>query len=119
MNEEQFKKMMNEAYDDTKEDSLRTMVKAFYSKKMRWVAINIWVWFFIFLAPMVYSATQFFKTDQTKLQIMYAAIFVCCFSAIGFLKVLGWVMLSRHLAGREIKRLELRIVELNEFVKNK
>ena len=50
----------------------------FFSKKMRWVMINLYVWSFFFMALAIISAVQFFRTDQTKSQIMYAAIFICC-----------------------------------------
>ena len=119
MNNEQIKKMLEDTYDDSKEDSYRSMVRDFFSEKMRWVMITVWVWFFIFMVPIIISVIFFFMTDQTKFQIMYAAIFVCCTLSIGFLKVLAWVMLQRHSIKREIKRLELRIAELSEAVKDK
>lgn len=117
MNEEEIKKIIENTYDDSKEDSYRSMVRDMFSKNMRWVMIAVWVWFFIFMVPIIISIIFFFMTDQTKFQIMYAAIFVCCTLSIGFLKVLAWVMVSRHSVKREIKRLELRIAELSEAIK--
>ena len=113
MSNEQFKKIVDNPleYDESKED-LRLMAKEAFSKKMRWVIINCYAWFFVLLVPIIISVIQFFKTDQTKSQIMYAAIFVCCTLSICFLKVLWWVMLVRHSIKREIKRLELRVAEL-------
>ena len=119
MNEEQTKKVIEDTYDESQEDTYRSMAREFFSKKMRWVAINVYAWFFVFLVAIIISVLQFFQSDQTQFQIMYAAIFVCCFLSIGFLKVLAWVMLQRHGIKREIKRLELRIVDLTEAVKNK
>jgi len=119
MNEEKIRKIIEDTYDDSKEDTYLAMVRDFFSKKMRWVMIIVYVWFFIFLVPIVISVVQFFRTDQTKYQIMYAAIFVCCFLSIGFLKVIAWVMLQRHGIKREIKRLELRIAELTETIGSK
>jgi hypothetical protein len=114
MSNEQIKKIVDNPleYDESKEDSFRSTMKEYFSKKMRWVMINIYAWFLIFLVPIIFSVIQFFKTDQTKFQIMYAAIFVCCTLSIGFLKVLAWVMLQRHGIKREIKRLELGVAEL-------
>jgi hypothetical protein len=114
MSNEQFKKIVDNPleYDESKEDSLRSLAKEFFSKKMRWVIINCYVWFFVLLVPIIISVKQFFKTDQTKSQIMYAAIFICCTLSINFLKVLWWVMAQRYSIKREIKRLELRVAEL-------
>jgi hypothetical protein len=38
---------------------------------------------------------------------------------MGILKVLRWLVLSKHLIGREVKRLELRIAELAETIGSK
>jgi len=57
--------------------------------------------------------------EQTRDQVMYAAIFVWCILLIGVLEVLGWVVLSKHLIGPEAKRLELRIAELAETIGSK
>ncbi|MHC4309964.1 MAG: DUF6768 family protein [Planctomycetota bacterium] len=50
---------------------------------------------------------------------MYAAIFVCCIEFCIFSKSKYWQMLYKMNISREIKRLELRIAELNETMKNK
>jgi hypothetical protein len=114
MNDEDIKIIIEDIYDESKEDTVRSWIKDCFSKNMRWVAINIWVWFFIFLVPLVFSIIQFFGTDQTRDQIMYATIFICCCMGIGFTKVFGFVMMQRPRISREIKRLELRIAELAE-----
>lgn len=119
MNDEEIKKIIDDTYDESKEDTYRAMLRDFFSKKMRWVMINLYVWSSIFFVLVVVSIIQFFRTDQTKYQIMYAAIFICCSLSIGFCKVITFVMLQRHSIKREIKRLELRIAELNQTVKNK
>ncbi len=119
MNNELIKKIIEDTYDDSKEDTYCSMARDFFSKKMRWFMINFYAWSFFFLVLIIISVIQFFRTDQTKFQIMYAAIFVCCSLSIGFIKAIAFVMITRHNIKREIKRLELRIAELNETVKNK
>ena len=117
MNDEQIKKIIDDIYDDSKEDTYFSMLRDFFSKKMRWVMINLYVWSFFFMALAIISAVQFFRTDQAKFQIMYATICLGCSLSIGLCKVATIVMLQRHSIKREIKRLELRIAELNETVK--
>jgi len=119
MNDEQIKKVIEDTYDVSREDTILSMAKDFYSRKMWSTAILVWVWAIIFFAGAAYSAVRFFETDQTKLQIMYSAVFILCGFGIGFMKVFAWEMLHRHSIKREIKRLELRIAELNETVKSK
>ena len=119
MNEEQIKKIIEDTYDDSKEDTVRSWIRDAYSKKMLWVAVNVYAGYLIFLALAIFSGIKFLRTDQTRYQIMYAAIFVCCNLWIGFVSVFGWVMMQRPRINREIKRLELRIVELSQAVKDK
>ena len=119
MNEEEIKKIIDGTYDDSEEDTIRSIVSDFYSRRLLSTAILVWIWAIIFFAGAVYSAVQFSKTNDTKSQIMYAAIFVPCVLAIGFMKVFAWGMVHRHSIKREIKRLELRIVELSQTMQNK
>ncbi|HUV41139.1 MAG TPA: DUF6768 family protein [Sedimentisphaerales bacterium] len=121
MDKEQVKKIIDNPfeYDESKEDSYCSMLRDLFSKKMRWVMINLYVWSFFFMALAIISAVQFFRTDQTRYHIMYATICLGCSLSIGFCKVITFVMLQRHSVKREIKRLELRVAELNQTVKNK
>ena len=121
MDNEEIKKIIDspEEYDELKEDSYISWVRSCFKIGQQWAIILVFAHFFFFLALAILCGILFFKTDQTKFQIMYAAFFVCCI-LIGYLiKVFGWVMATRNSLKREIKRLELRIAELNETVKNK
>ena len=59
------------------------------------------------------------SAKQTKHQIMYAVIFGLFVEGIALMKIFAWQMLARNSVKREIKRLELRIAELNEAVKSR
>ena len=119
MNSEQAKKTLDDACDESRENSLCWMLKEFYSRQMLPVAVLVWIWAIIFIAGAVYSGVRFFSTDQTRDQIMFAAIFICCWQGIGLIKMFAWQMIHRNAVKRQIKRLELKIAELGEFVKNK
>ncbi|MFZ2148033.1 MAG: DUF6768 family protein [Sedimentisphaerales bacterium] len=119
MNDEQLKKIIEDTYDDAKEDTLRSMLGDFYNRKMTSIIILVWIDFLIILALAIFSGIKFFKTDQTGSQIMYAAIFVCCTQFFVLIKVFGGQMIARNSIKREIKRLELRIAELSERIKSK
>jgi multisubunit Na+/H+ antiporter MnhG subunit len=112
MNDERIRQMMDDNYDEAREDTIRSMLSEFYSRKMAATAAFIWAIGVIFLALAVYSAVAFFRTDQTKYQILYATIFITCFYTVGLMKIFAWQMLHRNSIKREIKRLELRIAEL-------
>ncbi len=111
MDNEQIRKMIDDTYDNSREDTIRSMLSEFYSRKMAATAAFIWVIGALFLAASVYSAAQFFGTTETKYQILYATIFITAFNGIGLMKIFAWQMLHRNSIKREIKRLELRIAE--------
>jgi hypothetical protein len=119
MNEEQIKKIIDDVYDNFEEDSLLSMVGQLYSKRMFNSFIAHFLYGLPFMIGAVYCGIKFFKTDQSQFHIMYAAIFVCCIQFCIFSKAKYWQMLYKINTSREIKRLELRIAELNETVKNK
>lgn len=110
--DEQIKRIIDDSYDASQEDTVLSIVKDFYSRKLMSIAIMVWVWAIIFFAGAAYSAARFLGSNETKSQIMYAAIFVPCVLGIGFMKVFAWEMVNRHSIKREIKRLELCIADL-------
>ena len=121
MDKEQIKKIIDSPpeYDESKEDTLLSMVGQLYSRKMLPSFIVHGVYSVPFFAGAIYCGVKFFKTDHSQFQLMYAAIFVCCVQFVIFSKAKYWQMLHKNNISREIKRLELRIAELNETVKNK
>ncbi len=116
MDSEQPKRVTDDRrrYDDAGEDGLRSMLRDFYSRKMWSIVLLVWVWAVIFCCGAVFSAVKFFRTDLTRSQIMYAALFVCFVHGAGLMKVFAWGMIHRRGIRRQIRRLELRIAELTE-----
>jgi hypothetical protein len=112
MNDDRIRQIVDDNYNDSKEDTMRSMLSEFYSRKMAATAVFVWGIGVLFLAAAVYSAVAFFGTAETKHQIMYATIFVSCFFGMGLMKIFAWQMLHRNSIKREIKRLELQIAEL-------
>ncbi len=119
MDQEQIKKIIEDTYDDSKEDNLLSMVGQLYSRKMFSSFIVHAAYSLPFIAGAIFCGIKFFKTGQTQFQIMYSAIFVCCIQVCIFSKAKYWQMLHKINISREIKRLELRIEELKETVKDK
>ena len=119
MNYEQLKKIIEDTYDESKEDNLLSMVGQLYSRRMFSSIIVHGAYSLPFIAGAVYCGIKFFKTDQTQYQIMYAAIFICCIEFCIFSKAKYWQMLYKINTSREIKRLEIRIAELSEMMKKR
>ena len=117
MNDQEIQQIFEETYDESRENTIRSMLKDFYNKRMLSIVIVLWVWGILFCAGAVYSAVQFFKNVEMKSQLMYVAIFLCCCQFLGLIKVFAWQIIHRNGLKREIKRLELRIAQLSETVK--
>jgi len=119
MNEDQMKKIVEDIYDDSKEETVWSIIGQLYGKKMHSNLIIHAVYCFFFFASAILCSIKFFNVQQVQFQIMYAALFICCIQFVAHMKTVYWQTLHRNDIKREIKRLELRIVELNETIKNK
>ena len=116
MNEKRTQAMIDEIYDTSREDTLLTMVGQLYSKRMLPSFLVHFVYSLPFIAVAVYCGIKFFDTQQVQFQLMYAAIFICCVHVIFLRKVIYWQVLQKNSITREVKRLEVRIVELSRLV---
>ena len=105
--------------DEAKENSLCCMARDFYNRKMLSVIIFTWVWSLIIVAAAVWAATRFFKVEEVKDLIMYAVIFLVCVTWLNLMKTWAWQMIHRNNIKRQIKRLEDRLAELSQIVKEK
>lgn len=114
MNDEQIKRIIEDTYEDAKENSIMSMASDFYSRRMLSIVVLVWVWGIIFFAGAVFSAIKFFKTVGVQSQIMYAAIFICCCQFLALMKIFAWQVIHRNSLKRELKRLELRIAQLTD-----
>ena len=121
MDKEQIKKIIDSQpeYDESKEDTLLSMTGQLYSKQMLPSMLVHGIYSIPFIAGAIYCGIKFFRTDQSQFQLMHAAIFICCIQFAIFSKAKYWQMLHKNNISREIKRLELRIADLNETIKNK
>ncbi len=118
MNEE-INKIVEDMQDDSRNEGFMSMLGDFYNRKTLTVAIFSWVWGIVFIIGAIYSGVKFFETENTKYQIMYASFFITFMIFLSIIKVFAWELMSRNNIKREIKRLELRIAELTQIVKNK
>ncbi len=119
MSDEQIKKIIEDSYDESKEDMLRSIAVDFCSRRFRSAVILVWAWSIMFIALATYGAMQFFKEDQTRGQIMYAALFILGVHGVGLMKILAWGLLFRFSIRRDLKRLELTVAELRDLLKSR
>jgi hypothetical protein len=117
--DEQIRRIIEDNYDDSRQDGLMSMARDFYNKKMLSMVVLVWSMGIIFMAGAIFSGIEFFRNDGIRYQIMYAVIFITCVQWVGLLKIFAWQVIHRNSIKREIKRLELSIAELDRTVKGK
>ena len=61
-----------------------------------WMMGLVWVMTLVFFVVAVLSAIRFFEVETTKLQIMYAALFLFSMQTVGLLKMWVWNQINRH-----------------------
>jgi len=103
-----------EYYDQDREEGVFRQMAAVFRGKMRWMAIAVTVESVVFVVLMILAAVEFFQTDDVKRQIFCATGILLLAMLLVLIKLWGWMQMNRHSIQREIKRLELRILELGE-----
>ncbi|UCC30794.1 MAG: hypothetical protein JSU86_00670 [Phycisphaerales bacterium] len=100
------------SYDLDREEGLFRQWAGIYRGKMRWMAIIATIESVVFMVLIVLAAIEFFQADDTKWQIFYATGVLLLAGLLLLVKLWGWGQMNRYSIQREIKRLELRILEL-------
>ncbi len=98
--------------ETAREDTVRSFLRELYGREMAPTIAAAWVIALIYIALAVWSAVKFFGTDDAKLQILWATIFLASFMAIGLVKVFAVQMVHRQNLKRAIKKLEAQVTQL-------
>ena len=116
MDREQLKQIIDspDEYDETRAETYTDYGRRFFNQTQPWAVALVFIHFFFCLGLAIGCGILYVFSQSVKIQIMLAAFFVCLM-IIGYLiKVFGWIMGCRNDLKRDIKRLELRVVELSE-----
>jgi len=121
MKPEDLNDMVNrkDIYDTDREESLRSMAATFYSRQMRSTAIMVWVNFLVFATLAAGSVFLLFRAQDIRYQLLFAALLVCCLQWATLSKTFAWQMLHRHRIEHAIKRLEIRLVEMEDRLRTR
>jgi len=108
-----------EKQEASREDTLRSFLRELYGRQMASTIAAAWIIALVYLALAVWSAVRFFGAADAKSQIMWATIFVASIVAIGLVKIFAIQMVHRQNIKRAIRRLEARVVQLEERLDQK
>ncbi|MGD2110715.1 MAG: hypothetical protein PVI86_15155 [Phycisphaerae bacterium] len=101
-------------YDLAREEGIFRQMAGIFQGKMRWMAICVTIECVVAMVLIVLAAVEFFQTDDTRWQVFYATAIVLLALLLVLIKLWGWMQMTRYSIQREIKRLELRILEMGE-----
>ena len=101
-------------YDLEKEEGVFRQWAGIFRGKMRWMAIFVTIETVVVLVLMLLVMIEFFDADNTRGQIFHATCFLLLALVMLLIKLWGWMQMNRYALQREIKRLELRILELGK-----
>jgi ABC-type sugar transport system permease subunit len=119
MSDDLIRRIMSDMeHDSERDDSVRRMIASAFEARTRtytFATISIAV---VALALAVWVAVLFFKTDDIRWMIAYGTLFNTCMLTIVFVRLVLWQLLLRQGVIREIKRLELRVLEMAKTASN-
>ena len=101
-------------YDLDREEGLFRQWAGIYRGRMRWMAVFATIECVVVLVLIVLASVEFFKTDEARWQIFYATGVLLLAMLLLLIKLWGWMQMNCNSIQREIKRLELRMLELSE-----
>jgi hypothetical protein len=94
------------------EPSIFEMLMETFRGRHRWLVFLTMFWTIVFLLLGILSVVRFFRADEIRDMIMWAAASALLLSGVSMMKVWYWMELNKNSVTREIKRLELQIARL-------
>ena len=105
-----------EDFDD--EPSVFEMLMETFRGRHRWLVFLTFFWTLVFMTLGVLSVIRFFRAEELRDMVMWAAASAFFLSGVSMMKVWYWMELNKNALTREIKRLELQIAHLAGRIKD-
>ncbi len=107
-----------ELFDEfSAEPSIFEMLMQTFRGRHRWLVFLTMFWTVVFMVLGVLSVIRFFRAEDTRDMLMWAAASAFFLSGVSMMKVWYWMELNKNSLAREIKRLELQVARLAGRIK--
>lgn len=106
-------------FDDLGEQSLIDMMLGVFKGRLRFLSIAWAVITLVFFFGAIYTATQFFETDEPSELIMWGAAFFLMLGTVMSMKIWYWMEMQKNSIMRQIKRVELQVAHLASVLGSK
>jgi hypothetical protein len=115
MSDDLIRRLMSDMENNSdREDSVRRMIASAFEARTRTYTFIVMAIMLISTGIAVWLAVLFFRTDDIRWMIAYGTLFNTCMLTIVLVRLALWQLLLRQGVIREIKRLELRILEMTK-----
>ncbi len=101
------------------EQSLREMIVESFRSRHRWLNMVMFLMPFVLVVAIPIFAYQFFQAESTRAMIGWATGFLWAIIAMGSFKILFMIELSKNAMCREVKRLELELLQVSRRLSEK
>jgi hypothetical protein len=111
--EDKLRKAMDSpgGYEAWKEETLREALTGGFRGWSRLLTGLAWAYTVLFIALAILCAVLFFRSSSERDHVLYAALFVVVNFDLVLAKVWFWQRWTRNSILRELKRLEMRVLE--------
>ena len=96
----------------SKEQNIFEELYASFQGSRKWLSVYVFVITFIFFGLSIYCLVQFLTVEDIRSMLLWGAGLGGTLLTVTMLKMWYWMQMDRNALKREIKRLELHIVAL-------
>jgi len=100
--------------DSDQNETVLEMTAQVFRSKIRWVFILYLVEGLIIGLVVIWAGIRMYHAQEFKPLIVYATVLIACGVSGSMIQTIHWQLINKYSIMREIKRLELRIAEINE-----
>ena len=99
--------------DFDRDEDLLEMTAQVFRSKLRWAVVVLWIEGLIITLVAIWAGVRLYHAQEIKPLIVYATVLILCAVTLSLIKLIGWQWMNKYSLMREIKRLELRIIEMH------
>jgi hypothetical protein len=101
-----------EVFDELQARSTAELLTETFRGRHRWLAIGAVVVNLVLFGAAVLSGIRFVGADDLRSMALWGVAMMLCFATVTTIKIWYWLEMNRLAITREVKRVELRLVQM-------
>ena len=95
------------------------MLIQFYRGKNRWLGYMAFIDILFFFCIGTWALYEFFQTDSIQIKLGWSLLFLGSLIVVAMGKLWTWMQINKNTMMREMKRVELQLLRLQEGLKSR